>query len=86
MNAVAAPASFWQFIWMILCWLEAHATRAIGMIGGILGILGASNVIPSKYIPYCMLGVAICTYLRGQVISNRVDQANTIISSQKANP
>ena len=72
-----------HFSYAIWCWIEAHFTRAIGVLGGILGILGASNVIPAKYIPYCMLGVALCTYLRGQTVSNRVDQANAIIASQK---
>ncbi len=78
----APPTSLWQFMWMILCWIEAHFTRALGVASGTLGILGASNVIPSKYIPYCMLGVSILTYWRGQAVSNRVDTANAIIASQ----
>ncbi len=86
MNAVPVPTSFWAFVWSILCWIEAHFTRGLGILSGTLGILGASNVIPGKYIPYCMLGVSILTYWRGQAISDRVNAANAIISSQPAAP
>ena len=82
----AAPANFWQFAWWVACWIEAHFTRGLGVLSGTLGILGASNVIPSKYIPYCMVGVSILTYWRGQAISDRVDAANTILAYKPPAP
>jgi hypothetical protein len=80
------PQNFWQFLLICFQWIEGKFTRALGVAGGILGILAASNVIPVKWTPYCMLGVSILTYVRGQIISDRVDTANAIIANQGSAP
>lgn len=76
--------SFWQFVTNVLDWLADRATRILGLAGGTLSVLLASDVIPLKYAKYCMAAVAVLTYWRGQSVSKTVIAAKTIVGADKA--
>jgi hypothetical protein len=72
--------TFWQFLTNVFDWLEARATRILGVIGGTLSVLLASDVIPMGDAKYCMAAIAVLTYWRGQSNSTTVAAAKSIVN------
>ena len=76
--------SFWQFLTNVWEWFEARTTRILGVTGGTLSVLLASDVIPAADAKYCMAAIAVLTYWRGQSNSNTVQAAKAIVGVSKA--
>ena len=71
----------WQFLVMVYNWLDERWTRILGLLGGTLSVLLASDIIPSAWSKYFMAGIAVLTYWRGQTTANTVNTAKAIVQS-----
>ncbi len=72
--------TFWGFLVLWFEWMSDRATRILGVIGGTLSVLMASDVIPTSYAKYCMASIAVLTYWRGQTTANTVATAKAIVN------
>jgi hypothetical protein len=79
-----ANLNFWGFLVLCSEWVSDRATRILGITGGTLSVLLASNVIPIAYAKYCMAAIAVLTYWRGQSNASTVSVAKNIVGVSKA--
>jgi len=76
--------TFADLIYKGFVWIEARFTRILGLIGGTISILAASDVIPSAQLKYWIAAMAVLTFWRGQSTSKTYDQAKAVLSSATA--
>jgi hypothetical protein len=96
MNGTAGPQNVWQFLLICFNWVAGKITRGLATLQGILALLIAQcfdadgkvvdhPLIPVKWIPWIVFGSAVLFYLRGQVVSNTISAAQTIVAQSKVN-
>jgi len=86
MNGQASPQNVWQFLLICFKWIGTKLTRGLGVAQGTIAIIAAQDGLLTQKQVAALVGLtALLTYWRGQVVSNTVDAAQTIVASTKVN-
>ena len=78
--------TFWDLLIHLGDKLDNVATRLLGIAGGTITVLLASNIIPDNQIKYYTAAIALLTFWRGQATATTVATAKQIIATQPPAP
>lgn len=73
--------TFWDALGKTYEYVSDRITRILGITGGTISVLAASNVIPPDQLKYWMAAIAVITFWRGQATGKVYQQAKTIVAN-----
>ena len=78
--------TFWDALAKAYEYVSDRITRILGLAGGTISVLAASNVIPPDELKYWMASIAVITFWRGQATGKVYQQAKTIVANGTSTP